>query len=211
MRFLDDLRAEHDVIERVALAFHGFAAAHDAGAADVADRAGFLRFFRAFAGRFHHAREEDVLFPALVRETEVPSAHGPIFALTQDHLAMAALLDAIDAAPERGFAEPVRRYVMALLHHIDAENSVLLPESALRFRRASVLELDDPPMDAEARAARDEGVALAERHDAVPVPGLHRGDGCPACPAYGVTCEGVERTWWSELEWEDALERMGNG
>ncbi len=41
------------------------------------------------------------------------------------------------------------------------------------------------------------------------VAGILRGEGCVFYPNYGTTCEGIEREWWSELEWEDAYERVG--
>ena len=64
--------------------------------AATADAAAFLRFFRLFAGRYHHAREEDVLFPALVA-TEVPGDKGPLKILLEAHQAMARVLDSMEA------------------------------------------------------------------------------------------------------------------
>lgn len=210
MKFLDDLAAEHAVIERVAMSFYGFACERDAGTAPREALAGYLRFFRHYAGRHHHGREEEVLFPALVHETEVRADRGPIWVLTRDHGTMAAQLDAIEAHTHVALAAPVAAYVIALLHHIDAENSVFLPECEIRFRRAAVTSLPDRAPDAEALAARDEGLALAERYAERVIPTLDRGDGCPPCPAYGVECEGIEREWWSEHEWEDARDRLGS-
>jgi hypothetical protein len=34
-----------------------------------------------------------------------------------------------------------------------------------------------------------------------------RGGGCVLCPSYGITCDGLEREWWTELEWEETWER----
>jgi hypothetical protein len=28
------------------------------------------------------------------------------------------------------------------------------------------------------------------------------------CPAYGVSCNGLEREWWNESEWEEIHERL---
>jgi hypothetical protein len=41
-------------------------------------------------------------------------------------------------------------------------------------------------------------------------PEVHRGDGCVACPSFGTTCDGLEREWWTELEWEDMWDRMSS-
>ncbi len=214
MRLLDSLRSDHEAIEAVALAFVTFVTAGPGGD-EPADAAAFLRFFRLFAGRFHHGREEAVLLPALVRETEAAADRGPIPALVGQHRELDALLDAIERAVsaagfDRGrLEEPVRRYVSLLLHHIDAENSVLLPESEARFRRVSAPELECDAPEPEQQAARDAGMALAGRYPPAPLGELVRGDGCPCCPSFGVSCNGVEREWSSDLEWEDMIDRVG--
>src|SRR3954467_11455426 len=204
MKILDDLREEHALIERVVGSLRTFAAT---SGNDPADAAAYLRFFRLFAGRFHHAREEEVLFPALVA-TEVPKDRGPLKVLLDAHHAMAQMLDAMDPGVTLPLAE---RYGRALLHHIDAENSVLFPESEIRLRSARGAGLSARLPDAEEAAARAEGERLIAKHPPTEIPGIFRGEGCVACAAYGETCDGIEREWWSELEWEDALERMGNG
>jgi hemerythrin-like domain-containing protein len=204
MGLLDDLRSEHVLIERMLGCLRTFAAQ---GGGDADDCAAFLRFFRLYAGRFHHAREEDVLFPALVA-AEVPSDRGPLKVLLDAHRAMAGMLDAMDAGIT---LELVDRYGRALLHHIDAENSVLFPESEIRLRSRGGAQLTSREPDLEESAALGDGERLLQRYAPSEFPGIFRGDGCVACAAYGDTCDGVEREWWSELEWEDALERMGNG
>jgi hemerythrin-like domain-containing protein len=205
VKLLDELRAEHALIERVVLSLRTFG---HTPARDPADAAAYLRFFRLWAGRFHHAREEDVLFPALAA-TEVPPDRGPLGILLDAHRSMARLLDAME---ETGVtAELADQYCRALLHHIDAENSVLFPESETRLRRAGGAELPSRAPDAEELAARAEGERLADRHPPADFSDIFRGDGCVACPAYGDGCEGIEREWWSAEEWEDVRERMGNG
>jgi hemerythrin-like domain-containing protein len=204
MTLLDELRAEHAVIERVVGSLRTFAAAPEH---DAADSAAYLSFFRLYAGRFHHAREEDVLFPALVA-SEVPADRGPLKVLLEAHRAMAQMLDAMDAGITLDLAE---RYGRALLHHIDAENSVLFPESEIRLRSAGGARLPSRAPDAEEAAARAEGERLAAKFPPSEFAGIFRGDGCVACAAYGETCDGIEREWWTEHDWEDTLERMGNG
>ena len=202
MELLDDLRGEHVLIERVVGSLRAWAAD---GSRDAGDGKAFLRFFKLYAGRYHHAREEDVLFPALVA-TEVPGDRGPLKVLLDAHHAMARMLEAMEAGITLELAD---RYGRALLHHIDAENSVLFPESEIRLRGKG--ELPSRLPDAEEQDAREEGERLAGKYPPSDFPGLFRGEGCVACAAYGESCDGIEREWWSELEWEDALERMGNG
>jgi hypothetical protein len=101
------------------------------------------------------------------------------------------------------------RYRRDLLAHIDAENSVLLPESENRLNRAGVKELNGRGPDAEERAALAEGERLAARYPPSEDADALRGEGCVICPSYGVSCQGLEREWWSEQEWEDFRERDG--
>jgi hypothetical protein len=101
------------------------------------------------------------------------------------------------------------RYRRDLLAHIDAENSVLLPESEARLRRAGVPALEGRPPDAAERAAREDADRLASHYPPSVDPGAIRGEGCVICPSYGVSCEGLEREWWTEQEWDDFRERDG--
>jgi hemerythrin-like domain-containing protein len=215
--FLDELRAEHDLIDRVAGSLRGFAAARARGEAAPGDGAAFRRFFRLWAGAWHHAREEETLFPALAAKAELPLVSGPLAAFVEQHHDMAKVLDAIDPLLDRVPLpdEEARRlvalvadYTRELGRHIDAENSVLIPESEARLRQANVLELPGRAPAAEELAARDEGRLLAERWPFLPGDGV-RGEGCVVCPSYGTTCRGVEAEWWNESEWEEFSDHLG--
>lgn len=218
MRLIDELRAEHVLIERVAGSLRTFV--HRRARGEVDPRAGdaFLRFFRGFSGGYHHAREENTLFPALVGKLELPRDRGPVAALLEQHHEMARTLEEMapllaggPAPPDRPEAldDLARRYAHALWQHIDAENSVLFPESEERLRRAAVLELPDrPPTEAEA-AARSEGERLVQLYPPAFDPEAIRGEGCVVCPSFGSTCGGVEREWWNDWEWEAFGDQRG--
>lgn len=212
MRLLDELKAEHDLIEKVLGSLRTFVDLRMRGEGDAADAPAFLAFFRLYAAGYHHAREEDVLFPALVKEAELPETKGPVPALIAQHHAMAAMLG--DIAPLLGAAlaeakdrerlvDLATRYSRALWAHIDAENSVMLPESEKRLRRVGVLELDGRRPTTEETAARDGGERLVRRYPPAQDHAAIRGEGCVVCASYGVDCDGVEREWWNESEWEE--------
>ena len=95
MKFLDAIAAEHRLIDAVAGALRTWAEAAGGDGAEPADGERFVRFFRDFAGGFHHAREEGVLFPALVREAELRADAGPLAALTAQHRAMERALETL--------------------------------------------------------------------------------------------------------------------
>ena len=218
MKLIDELSAEHDLIERVAGSLRTWARRGHAGGAEAADGRRFLHFFREYAGRFHHAREEDVLFTALQERAELPGDRGPIKAILEDHRRMAGLLDRLEELADRDAgADSAERLAVALRyseelwHHIDAENSVLFPESAQRLRRCGVAELDGRPPSAAEDAARADGEALVIVYPPATEPDVMRGDGCIACPAYERSCRGLEREWWNEWEWEEFEDHLPSG
>ena len=91
---------------------------------------------------------------------------------------------------------------------MDAENSVLFPEGQERLRRFHIRELPSRPMSEGEQEAHRFGLDLVAQYPPQHDPDVHRGDGCIACPSYGTACEGLEREWWTDLEWEDFEERM---
>ncbi len=215
MRLLEELRAEHAVIERALGSLATFVEARLAGGGDPADAGRFLAFFRVWAGRYHHAREEDTLFPALLAHLPIRPDSGPVRSLADQHISIARTLDEMAplvAEPGGGGGRLLTlsaRHRRDLLAHIDAENSVLLPESEARLRRAGVADLVGRGPDAEERAARDAVERLFGLYVPIEDAEAIRGEGCVICPSYGLTCEGLEREWWSDQEWDDFRERDG--
>ena len=219
MQLIDDLRAEHVLIEQVVGSLRAFVSARLRGQGKPEDGARFLTFFRRYAGDFHHDKEEAVLFRALVERAELPADRGPIAALTGEHARLGRLLDGMEGRlgsdltrdPEReallGLAVD---YSRSLWRHIDAENSVLFPEGQERLRRFHVRELPSRPMTEVEAAAHQAGLDLVAAYPPEYDPDAHRGDGCVACPSHGTTCQGLEREWWTELEWEDMWDRMSS-
>ena len=152
MHLIEELEAEHRLIEAVAGSLRTYAALRLRGEGDPADGPRLVRFLRLYAGHYHHAREEDTLFAALVERVQLPRS-GPIATLVGDHHRIAALLDELEALLQRDApdAAALRRldaaaieYSRALWRHIDAENSVLFPEADARLRKAGVeVSVDD--------------------------------------------------------------------
>jgi hemerythrin-like domain-containing protein len=217
MRLVDDLFNEHTLIDAALGSLRTWSLSADRNASAGV---GFVKFFRLFAGDFHHAREEGVLFPALVTQASLPADRGPIAILTREHRELGAILDElaplllappIDEAGSKRLRDLVTTYTHALWHHIDAENSVVLPEAQERLRRAFVYELESRPPTAEEIEAREIGERLVATFAPSEDLTCFRGDGCVMCPSYGRTCEGLEREWWSETEWDEAADRMSDG
>ncbi len=93
-----------------------------------------LEFFRLFADRCHHGKEEDLLFPVLERKG-LPGEGGPTGVMRQEHEQGRALIRQMkDAAAAyaggragvgQEWAAAARDYAGLLRRHIDKENNVL--------------------------------------------------------------------------------------
>lgn len=218
MKLTDDLAADHELIERVVGAFRTYVGRRIAGAAPSADGLRFSRFLRVFVSRYHHDREESALFPALTVRLGLPSDRGPIPALIAQHQELAACLDELEPLLASACLDPAKstaidmlsmRYAYGLWRHIDAENTVFFPESVARLTRAGELKLASrEPTDDEV-SVREDGERLVHDYPPAYDPSAMRGEGCVFCPSYGTSCEGVERTWWNDWEWEEFADHLG--
>lgn len=93
-------------------------------------------FIRTYADRFHHAKEEDVLFVALV-ENGMPAKNSPIEAMHMEHDQGRALVRALEAAARQALAGDegkipqiaanAKGYAKLLRAHIDKEDQILYP------------------------------------------------------------------------------------
>lgn len=218
MRLIEELRAEHDLIEQVVGSLRAFAAARLKGEGDPEDGPRFIRFFRLYAGEFHHAREEDTLFEALVKRANLPES-GPIAVLKDDHLRLSRVLGELadlialpefTAAQRAAFERLASEYSRSLWHHIDAENSVLFPESEPRLRKQGLAELASRAMTDAERAAREDGEVLLQRYPPLVDRDVIRGDGCVCCPALLDGCRGLEHEWWNDWEWDEMEEHLAS-
>ncbi|MFO7577093.1 MAG: hemerythrin domain-containing protein [Pelovirga sp.] len=93
-------------------------------------------FIRNYADRFHHAKEEDVLFAALIKNG-MPEKQSPIEAMHIEHDQGRAFVRAMATAAGKARAgesgqvpvivENARGYIELLRGHIDKEDKILYP------------------------------------------------------------------------------------
>jgi len=93
-------------------------------------------FIRNYADRFHHAKEEDVLFVELVRNG-MPEKQSPIEAMHLEHEQGRANVRALEEAAHKALAgepgqtaliaEHAKGYATLLRGHIDKEDHILYP------------------------------------------------------------------------------------
>jgi len=108
----------------------------ESGDIDAATLVEVVDFFRSFADKGHHAKEEDVLFPTLERNG-VRSEGCPIGTLTSEHkqgrALMTALNDAIekyaggDSAAKVAISATIRGAIDLYTDHIWREDYLLFP------------------------------------------------------------------------------------
>ncbi len=134
-----NLRDEHrlilevvGVLERILEAANG--AEPGARGPDLDSLQACVEFFRLFTDACHHGKEEDILFPELVRHG-MPRDHGPIAVMLHEHEIGRGLVRRIAGAVERareGDATAVaeldaagRDYVALIRGHILKEDDIL--------------------------------------------------------------------------------------
>jgi hemerythrin-like domain-containing protein len=168
MNLLQELRLEHRLIERVLGALRSYALRLSKGEAVHADGFALLQFLETYAGDWHHAREEEVLFRALNAGAGLPFGRGPIAVMLADHEQLSRSVKALRRTWSDGdraeFEQVACAYVRLLSTHIDAENSVLFPESELHLRRNRVLDLPLRAMRQEVHDAAVRAEILISRY-----------------------------------------------
>jgi hemerythrin-like domain-containing protein len=134
---IEELEAEHRVIHKMVAGMSILADQLEGGeAVDISLLESIVVFLRTFADRCHHGKEENFLFPALIRRG-VPSRGCPIGGLTMEHqkgrVMVGELADAIRdyAAGEPPAREDLVKSLRALVafypNHIWKEDYLLFP------------------------------------------------------------------------------------
>jgi hemerythrin-like domain-containing protein len=95
-----------------------------------------VEFIRHYADRFHHAKEEDVLFIELVKNG-MPEKQSPIEAMHMEHDQGRMFVRTLEEAAEKALAggtgqlpviaENAKGYAALLRDHIDKEDNILYP------------------------------------------------------------------------------------
>ena len=151
MRATEVLKGEHRVIEQVLDCLERMAnrCEHE-GRLDPGPARDAVTFFRGFADRNHHGKEEQQLFPMLEDRGFSPEA-GPTAVMRGEHVDGRALVEQLEGAIDgaalgdesavRGFVVWSRTYVQMLRAHIEKEDTCLFPMADRVLREADQREL----------------------------------------------------------------------
>ena len=129
------LKHEHEAIEKMLEVLSIFARKIESGQTIEAETLKkTLEFFRLFADKCHHGKEEAHLFPALGRKG-FPTDGGPIGVMLMEHdhgrRFVKGMVEAVDSWETKGeesrkaFVQNAKRYVNLLRDHILKENNIL--------------------------------------------------------------------------------------
>ena len=147
----DILRAEHEAIISMLDATEAVARNISAGDLPPAGTLqGLLEFFRIFADRCHHGKEEDLLFPLL--ETKgFPRSGGPVGVMLYEHEQGRELIGQMTAAADQfsagvqeaahAWARSASGYAALLRAHIHKENHILFAMAERLLTSAEQSEL----------------------------------------------------------------------
>jgi hemerythrin-like domain-containing protein len=134
---IETMMREHELIVEVLASLQAMAEKLSAGGSaarqDVAD---FGRFFRDFADKCHHGKEEDRLFVKMA-EAGFPRESGPVAVMLAEHdagrqevrilLEIGAGAGPLSEEERARVIACVRQFVPLLYAHIEKENNILYP------------------------------------------------------------------------------------
>jgi hemerythrin-like domain-containing protein len=135
-------------------------------------------FIRTYADRFHHAKEEDVLFAALIHNG-MPKDHSPVAAMLMEHDQGREFVRAMEAAVMEAhsgsadacgaIAANALGYAALLRDHIGKEDEILYPlaervlPEAMRFGIVSGYQSAEAALTPELRHRYQQMVAMYEQ------------------------------------------------
>ena len=183
MQPTDILMDEHRLIEKALDAMVAWVTALDGTSESdgKAELARFVSFIQGFADTYHHGKEEDILFVAMV-DHGFPRQAGPIAVMLHEHdqgRSLVGVLNGLAQQPapwsedDRGtLARTVREFSALLRQHIQKEDQVLYPMANARLpepvkeemsRRFQAFE-EQQTSTGERQRLRDLADALIEAH-----------------------------------------------
>ncbi len=144
MKPTEMLMTEHRLIERVLDAMEAWIKTVGSGSEsdDKAEVARFVSFIQGFADAYHHGKEEDILFAAMV-DHGFPRQAGPIAVMLHEHDLGRSLVSVLDRLAQQSttwseedhgtLGHTVREFAALLRQHIQKEDKVLYPMADARL------------------------------------------------------------------------------
>lgn len=112
-----------------------------------------LDFIRSYADKFHHAKEEDILFGYTDKNLDIIKTILADHETARGHVK--AMLEALDKADEKGVFEHLNAYKELLAEHIKKEDEILYPWIDRGLSTAQVGELFSKFDEAEGKIDKE--------------------------------------------------------
>ncbi len=133
----EELKQEHQGILLMLRILERVAAKIESGEkAELDHLEQIVGFFKVFADKCHHGKEEELLFPAM-EKGGIPKERGPIGVMLLEHQQGRGFIRGMenalgrykkgDAPALKDFAKEARSYISLLTQHINKEDLVLFP------------------------------------------------------------------------------------
>ncbi|MFX0095665.1 MAG: hemerythrin domain-containing protein [Candidatus Hodarchaeota archaeon] len=137
MKPTEELMKEHEAIKRMLSVLEQICKRIEQGERLPSEKlTQILEFIKLFADQCHHGKEEDLLFPAMIK-AGFPKDGGSIAVMLHEHVigrnAVKGMAEAIfkykqsNLAIPESFIENARTYIQLLHQHIDKEDNILYP------------------------------------------------------------------------------------
>lgn len=122
---IDLLFNEHELITKAIEQTHAFLSDVANGSRSIEEMHNRIHFFRNYADRYHHHKEEEILFPEMSKRNEL-LADGVIQEMLENHADFRDMLADIESTVNAGDIQTLQKqfanYAEALLDHIAVEN-----------------------------------------------------------------------------------------
>ncbi|MBE2245934.1 MAG: hemerythrin domain-containing protein [Candidatus Competibacteraceae bacterium] len=136
---IDLLYDEHQIITQAIEQVRAFLDEAVNGTKSIEEMHAYILFFRHYADKFHHYKEEEILFPEMAKRNEL-IAEGVIQEMLDNHVEFRQMIADMEASASEGDAAKTQmqfaQYAEALLDHIAVENDEV-------FQMAESLFSDD--------------------------------------------------------------------
>ena len=191
------MEAEHRTIETVVKALGDLALIIEKGQnADVALLKTAVEFFRVYADKLHHGKEEALFFPMLVKRG-VPPQGCPIGGLNQEHTRGRALVGALEEGiafytqkkpgAQDSLVQTLRRIVDLYQNHIWKEDAMVFPMADKILTEADQKELSGKFAEVDRSVGLDV-IARLERFAKGLAPAAMQSSTSNATPSDGCGC-----------------------
>ena len=146
MKPTDILKNEHRLIEKMLNVLEKFCEKVKEDKYNMDDAFKIIDFFKNFADKCHHGKEEDMLFPEL-EKAGIPREGGPVGVMLIEHTEGRNFIKGMESAlkeknPEK-FEKNAKGYIVLLRNHIFKEDNILFNMADIHIdenKQAELLE-----------------------------------------------------------------------